>query len=159
MSKPIVVTGAVRIAERLKSAGVSMKSGIETGLRQGAELTKSHMQDKYLSGNPLRVRTNKLRGGWTAPIVKTSTPSETVVAFGTNTVYAAVHEFGFNGIVQVKSHPRTSRSGKIHQVLAHPRHMRVTAKHYVRRSIEDTKTKVANLVRLRVKQALGSTTE
>lgn len=60
--------------------------------------------------------------------------------------YAAVHEFGFNGRVVVKSHTRT-RDGKSFNVQPHERMMNIKARSYLRPAVTKNTTQILNLIR------------
>ncbi len=64
------------------------------------------------------------------------------VGAGSNVNYAAVHEFGFAGVVQVRAHTRSKVFGRDAKngpftVPAHSRRVNIPGKHYTRKSIED----------------------
>jgi hypothetical protein len=74
------------------------------------QLTIGHIQRDYLSQRgplTLGVITNRLRGSIRASLAY---PDGSTVrsGIGSNVVYAAAHEFGFDGTVNVKAHQRRS---------------------------------------------------
>jgi phage gpG-like protein len=79
-------------------------------LRQIGEAAKGHMQTRYLSGSPLKVRTDKLRSGWHVRGFRVG--NDYAVQVGTNTAYARVHNDGFKGVQQVKAHTRSAPTGR-----------------------------------------------
>jgi len=60
--------------------------------------------------------------------------------------YAAIHEFGFKGLVQVREHLRRNS-----RVRAHGRNMNVPARPYLRPAVEKHKDLIINIIRQAVK--------
>ncbi len=52
------------------------------------------------------------------------------ITVGSNLEYAAIHHFGFNGTVNIKSHERRSKRGKKYSVRSHNRSMNVRERPY-----------------------------
>ena len=81
------------------------------GLKRGLQFAISIAQREYLSGpRPVKldVRTGQLRNRMSAQV--TETPGRGVIGrFGNNVKYAAFHEFGFHGIMNVKGHSRVTK--------------------------------------------------
>lgn len=142
---------------------VAVTRAIESGLDYENQLTIGHAQRLKLSKRgptTLGVVTNRLRSSLHAtPAVTTAgTVSSTI---SSDVVYAAVHEFGFVGTVQVRAHARRintyaggsktvatlRKDGRIVRrpanvvasssvtVRAHPRRMNVPARSFLRSSL------------------------
>lgn len=94
----------MQAANGLDSFSRRLPAAIDKGLLRAAELTRAHMKTNYLSGSPLRVQTGRLRSGWS--VTRVTTSQGRGVALATQVKYAAVHNFGFSGPVQVKEHTR-----------------------------------------------------
>jgi len=66
--------------------------------------------------------------------------------------YAAVHEFGFHGIVPIPSHKRTSSKGKVYNVRAHNRKMSIdevisgNREGYIRPSLVQRRKQIINIL-------------
>ncbi len=111
------------------------------------DLTVSYAQENKLSGprpEVLGVISNRLRNAvhaTKAQVDGTNIDS----AIGDNVEYAAVHEFGFDGDVQVQAHTRRrviARVGKRNKiqkisVKAFTRHMRMPERSFIRSSISE----------------------
>lgn len=77
------------------------------------ELTTGHIQRRRMTGKgpfsvdqgKLGVRTNRLRSS-VRPAKATLSGQVILSGIGSNVKYAGVHEFGFSGVVQVKTHKR-----------------------------------------------------
>jgi phage gpG-like protein len=114
------------------------------------ELTIGYAQQNRLSGprpGTLGVRTGRLRGSIRRTNATISGDAITG-AIGTNVAYAAVHEYGFDGQVQVRSFTRKVRSRDVRVkrkitakgigfVRGFTRHMRMPARPYIMPSIEE----------------------
>ncbi len=132
------------------------------GLEAGLLLAVGRAQTNYLSGprpGKLNVITTRLRGSITEEV---TTAAQTVTGvIGTNVPYAAYHEFGFHGTVQVKGFNRVThlvngknqmlaKGGKknaaklktgfvgVSPVHAHPRRINYAGKPFLRPALNDT---------------------
>lgn len=127
------------------------------------QLTVSTVQQKRLSfpkSGPstlegLRVQSNTLRKSVArVPATLTSDGISSAVKVGTNVRYAAVHEFGFTGTVQIKAHVRkkdikksfttfgfkktTKKVGEQEtHVKSHSRHVNFPARRMFQRTLEE----------------------
>jgi hypothetical protein len=79
--------------------------------------------------------------------------SKISVEYGSFAVnYAAVHEFGFHGVVGIPAHSRT-RGGNTHNVRAHKRRMNINAvrsdgrKGYIRPSLVQRRKQILNILK------------
>jgi hypothetical protein len=126
----VEIKGLNQAKRQLEVTATELSPGLERTLGQIAEAARGHMQANYLSGSPLRVRTGKLRSNWQVRRFRRENQIEARVA--TNTVYARVHNDGFNGVQQVRAHSRRGRP-----VRSHSRFMRIKAKRYVEGTLRD----------------------
>lgn len=122
-------------------------------------LTVGHIQRARLTGKgpfpaelgKLGVVTGRLRGSANATAAKIS-GNQVASSIGTNVRYAAIHEFGFTGVVKVKPHRRKVAGRDVFRgtdageeqvasgvgfVGAHARNLRIPARAPFRRGIED----------------------
>jgi phage gpG-like protein len=109
-----------------------------------------------LSGNPLAVRTGALRRSinMRPQGIGTDTPLATV---GTNMVYAAAHEFGFSGTVNVRAHMRTvkkawgrSISPRAVQIGPMSRNMRLPARSFLRSALRELEPVIESTMRAEI---------
>lgn len=174
------MSNLVRIQVEADTAALLRRAAPETMLRvvkramdRAVQATHGHITKERLTGQGpfpvaqrrLGVVTNRLRGSlrWTRAVISGDTVT---AAIGSNVKYAAAHEFGFNGSVQVKAHQRRSaridgqratlamaaaadrknRRGRKNQlavsrststVKAHARKMRIPERRPVRTGIEE----------------------
>lgn len=84
-----------------------MPDASRIALRTGAELLKSGMQEQFLTGQYLNVRSDRLRSGWQVLDVP-DREGWTAVTVSTKVPYAARHEFGFEGHENVREHTRAN---------------------------------------------------
>ncbi|MEN9885530.1 MAG: hypothetical protein RL758_108 [Pseudomonadota bacterium] len=140
------------------------------------ELTARIKRNK-LSGNPLKVQTGRLRRSINYRMTDTETGVEARV--GTNVEYARIHEFGFNGTVNVKESIRNKKltvkvrgqatydkNGKMrlgrlrkmeligdaYTVRAHTRRVNMPARSFLRSSMNEMRSEIKS----RVAQAVGN---
>ncbi len=94
---------------QLRIISKGFEIGVQKTIRLAAERARGHMQNRYLSGNPLKVQTGKLRSNWQ---VRSFLRGDTFTAsVSTNTVYAAAQNYGVKGVQNVKAHTRRARAG------------------------------------------------
>jgi phage gpG-like protein len=143
---------ALDLLRSLPSASARAGEAMAHALDLQNELTIGYAQKNKLSGprpGVLGVRTNRLRGSLRR---NDATVSGGMIegSIGTNVEYAAVHEFGFDGDVQVKSFVRNQRSrdlvkGKKQKLVASglafvkafTRHMHMPERSFIRSSISE----------------------
>ena len=95
------------IISALKNAPAAVMDAAGRALDWGLQGAVGIAMKEYLSGpRPARlgVRSGRLRGSLTRKV--TVTAEKVTGILGSNVPYAAFHEFGFNGQVQVKAHAR-----------------------------------------------------
>lgn len=114
MDAKIQFTGPTQqTLQRLGQAPQGLRAVLLRTMDEQNQITVGHIQLAYLSFprdfigpvNGLRVRTNRLRGSlWAAKARAAGV--QLVSSIGTNVNYAGVHEYGFNGPVQVRAFTR-----------------------------------------------------
>ena len=106
---PITIKGSASLViKKLTALPASIDRALGTGLARGLEYAASVAQLQFLSGpRPavLNARTGRLRGS-IAYEVDATNPARIVGRIGSNLSYAAFHEFGFHGIINVRAHSR-----------------------------------------------------
>lgn len=161
---------ALELLRTLPQAGERAGRAIAQTLDLQNELTIGYAQKNKLSGprpSVLGVITNRLRSSLRR---NDATVSDGMVegAIGTNVEYAAVHEYGFDGEVTVKSFVRKQRSrdlvkGKkqklvssgVAYVKSFTRHMRMPERSFIRSSISERLDDYNNALSAAVLDALG----
>lgn len=111
-------------------------------------LSRKVKEDK-LTGQVLKTRTGTLRRSIHDEIRGRGLNMVGVV--GTNVVYAAPHEYGFDGVVTVREHLRQAKSGLAHTVRQHKRTMHLPVRSFLR----STLTENAALIRTELLEAAG----
>lgn len=97
-----------------------------------------------LTGQVLHVRTGTLRRSINRKVEQSE--GSTTATIGTNVVYAGVHEFGFEGIVDVRAHARKTANGTA-DVRAHTRQMRVKESSYLRSTLREFQPRIVRELR------------
>jgi phage gpG-like protein len=108
-------------------------------------------QDK-LTGQVLHVRTGTLRRSINQLIEETATGVFGKV--GTNVKYAHPHEFGFDGVVNVRGHVRHTKSGGTQNVRAHARHMHLPERSFLRSTLRDMQVEIQSSLRATILKAV-----
>jgi len=147
---------------RLRGAPERLTSAMQTTVQRLSIRVQAAVKNK-LSGGVLHVRTGTLRRSINREV--NSTPTRVVATVGTNVKYAAVHEFGFNGDVTVRSHVRkvASRSigaGKkqtvqgIGFVREHTRHMVIPERSYLRSTVREFQPQIKSELKAAALEAI-----
>lgn len=101
-------SNAQDILRQVRTAPPRMLQAVARAIDRENQHTIGHIQRAYLTGprpQKLGVVTNRLRGSiHAAPAVVNGSRIDSSI--GTNVAYAGVHEFGFDGEVQVREHQR-----------------------------------------------------
>ena len=114
----IIKTGGIgTVVEEIQALNARLLPKAANGLSRGLQQAVSIAQTKYLSG-PRPQRLDKVTGRLLNSITHRVVATETGVLgmIGTNIPYAAYHELGFKGTVNVKAHTRTV--AELHEGLA-----------------------------------------
>jgi hypothetical protein len=117
---------ALELIDKFKGAPQQISQAIKRGMDRSLEVVTGRIQDKRLSGvGPFPVEEHRLgqvtqqlwRSTRATPSTVESSGVQTVVTgkIGASVIYAEVHEFGFQGVVSVKTFIRKGRSVKAHQ--------------------------------------------
>lgn len=97
------ITGGEHLGKKFRDSIPNVQSGVQKEVMRLALKMTGKVMGK-LSGEVLRVRTGRLRRSihpeWDFK------PGYSGATVGTNVEYAAIHEYGFSGSVQVKSFQR-----------------------------------------------------
>lgn len=105
-------SNAAQLAAQQRAFPAAMLQAIARALDYENELTVGHIAaDKLSQRGPttLGVRTNRLRSS-VRPQKAIISGGAVLSAIGSNVVYAAAHEYGFTGTVQVPQHTRRRSS-------------------------------------------------
>lgn len=158
---------STRFLARLDQAPVQMQKQLLRVIDRENLYTVGKIQSERLSRrgpDTLGVVTNRLRSSLRAARAVLGAAGEILSSIGSNVLYAAVHEFGFDGEVTVRAHtrrifeklgagstiaifdPRTGRISRrkrkvrqpgVVQVREHERHMVMPARAYIRRTLQE----------------------
>jgi phage gpG-like protein len=138
----IRILGSETTQLALKSFGLGVKERLREAITRSAiELTR-YVKERKLSGQVLKNRTGTLRRKINYAIRETV--SEISAAVGVKLSYAAVHEYGFDGVVSVKEHLRTIKQAWGRPIAptevavhAHSRHMHLPERSFLRSSLRE----------------------
>lgn len=115
----------------------------ETAVRIGL-LLKANMQ--LANRSVLRIRSGRLIGSLQYRIKQTPKGAVEIEAGSFGVPYAAIHEFGYEGVMNIRSHTRRGRP-----VRAHARMVNIPARPYVGPAFERSKVRIIDLLRASIK--------
>lgn len=151
-----MITGQVEGESKLRDFFSKVPRMVRAALRKEMDrigiLLAARMKEK-LSGNVLKVRTGRLRRSITSQ--GREGPAGYEVNVGTNVVYAAAHEYGYQGSVMVPSHLRLVRKAwgrpvrnpTRHMVRAHAMRMRLPERSFARSALKEMEGKISDDLR------------
>lgn len=108
MADAIVLHGVPQASGHFRAMSIASVPAAQKAALQAAFHLQGYMQREMLSGQRLNVISDELRGGFRVREAHRELDSVGAIS-GTNVRYAPTHEFGFDGTVTVKSHPREIR--------------------------------------------------
>lgn len=161
------------VAERLARLSSRMLTRIEDTVTREALNLVAYIKKNKLSDQVLHVRTGRLRRSITARFEGKGTGTFTAIV-GTNVRYARIHEYGFEGTVNVKEHKvkefqrlQTVAFGKLmkepktvnvksHIVKAHTMNLKMPARPYMRPSLEENAPRITTNIRKALTEGISS---
>lgn len=136
------VTGDKEVIARLQGMPERIRREVLRSTKILAIALTRHIKEKKLTGQVLKNRTGTLRRSINYRIDEGTEKISGIV--GTNKEYAAVHEYGFQGTVQVKQHMRMQRqawgrpiSPREVLVRAHTAKMNLPERSFLRSSLRE----------------------
>jgi phage gpG-like protein len=159
----IEVIGREELKARFSGAGANVRDALRRAIQASVIDMEAQVKEK-LSGPVLRNRTGRLRNSVTSRVDIGLAGNQIVGTVGANTPYAAVHEYGFQGVVSVREHLRmiTQAFGKplkggpreitIH---AHPMKMDMPERSYLRSTLRENGQRIHDRLQDAVNQAVA----
>lgn len=156
------IKGADRVVAGLAAKAVTLPKAVQQSVQRGALDLVAHVKQNKLSGQVLQVRTGTLRRSINAKFENGGDVFKALV--GTNLKYARIHEYGFQGAVQVKAHQRMMKTAwgkpvkvphKI-DVRAHAMNMKMKARPFMQPALDDKREGILGGVRAALIEALKS---
>ncbi len=153
------VSGDSEVLLYLKSRGLVLRDELRTAVqRQGFRLLR--IAKEKVSGPVLKNRTGTLRRKINFEFRET--PDAIAGSIGIKLSYAPVHEYGFDGIVSVKSHLRTITQAFGRPLAApvsvsvgeHSRHMRMPERSFLRSTLRENAPSVREALQLAVNRSV-----
>jgi phage gpG-like protein len=161
MTIQITQTGASEVRTRLSE----MAGNIRTQLRTAIDASCRDMEDQVrakLDGPVLAHRTGRLLDSANTKFLE-DTETRIVGSVGVNTPYAAIHEYGFQGVVNVREHLRTITQAfgkpiapREIAVRAHPMSMNLPERSYLRSTLAANAPAIADRLRAAVDEAVAT---
>jgi phage gpG-like protein len=153
----IEIIGDDRLVARLEAMPGRLHAGVARAVTRLGLALQRRVQAEKLSGQVLKVRTGSLRSSINTRIENTATAISAVV--GTNIAYGRVHEYGFDGTVQVRAHLRqiTEAFGRpiaptTVGMRAHSRHIRLPERSFLRSALAE----MAPRIEAELREAVGA---
>lgn len=107
-----------------------------------------------LSGQVLHVRTGTLRRSINRKVM--TRDNSVMGEVGTNVVYGAIHEYGFDGSVDVRAHTRQLAGGGSANVRAYVMRMRMPERSYLRSTLAEEADRIRETLRQAALRSLSN---
>lgn len=149
------VVGSERINQKFDNMPGNVTMSIAKRIQIILFTLEGNVKSKKLTGQALHVRTNRLRSSIHASDVAI-TADKVSGTVGTNVIYAAAHEYGFNGSVNVKAHLRNIKQAFGHKlkspvtvkVNAFTRQMRIPESSFLRSQLQEDQSFINQQIEL-----------
>ena len=148
------VYGGEQIQAKLSHRPVDVRAALAKGITRAILEIERHVKQDKLSGQVLKVKTGTLRAKVNARIPVTETASGVEGIVGTKVSYAAVHEYGFAGTVNVREHLRKSKLGKAYTVGAHSRNVNLPERSFLRSALNDLRANSRDEIETAINRAI-----
>lgn len=137
------VIGDNALVANLRQSSLAAEKGVRDSIARLVLRLQRKVQTEKLTGQVLRVRTGTLRRSIEQIVV--AEPDAVVGIVSTNVRYGRLHEYGYEGPVNVKGHlrtvvkawGRTLKAPKKAQVSAHTRQVKFPARSFLRTSLRE----------------------
>lgn len=155
----IKLVGDRELVGRLTSLPSAIRRELTIEMQKQGLALQRHVQLDKLSGQVLHVVSGVLRSSINLKIDQHE--NSIVASVGTNVRYAAVHEYGFDGNVNVRAFDRTVNvvfgravGSTVQHVRAHVRHMRIPERSYLRSALADMQAQISEAMAAAVRRAI-----
>jgi len=142
-------------AEALLARLAGSQGRLQDNMRRAVDRLSIEIQGlvkQKLSGDVLSVRTGTLRRSINRQVEEQA--SSVIATVGTNVRYAAAHEYGFSGTVQVKAYTRRTPSGGTANVGAFQRQMNLPKRSFLVSTLNEQANKIRTELRAAALEAV-----
>lgn len=140
------IVGGEELVSRLTAMPERLRGQLKTTIQRLTLNLLRDVKSGKLTGQVLNVRSGRLRRSINQRVEENGTSIFGVV--GTNVEYARAHEYGFKGVVSVKSHMRKTKRGGSAYVSAHNRRMNLPERSFLRSALADSKVTIREQIQL-----------
>ena len=148
------VHGGTEVVQRFDAMPARLRAELRAGISELSIKLTNRVKNK-LDGQVLKVRSDRLRASITQAVMD---KGDAVTGITSTAVsYARAHEYGFNGVVSVRSHMRTIKQAfgrsinpVTFQVSAHTMHIKLPERSFLRSSLREMEASGAIRDRLAV---------
>jgi phage gpG-like protein len=152
------IFGVERLLVRFHALHPRIHGELSRTVQRLAIKLTAHVKQNKLTGQVLKVRTGTLRRSINYQVAVT--PISTMASVGTNLSYAAIHEYGFRGVVNVRAHLRLAKTvfGRelatpaVQHVGAHSRRVNIPARSFLRSALKDLKPEIVAQLEVAARQ-------
>lgn len=156
------IIGAVQTIAALGAFRDRARENVKKAIKELTFRLVAHVKEDKLSDQVLRVRTGRLRRSITKQFSEQGDSFTGIV--GTNVSYAAVHEYGFKGTVNIRGYMRTAKTVFGRQlkapitfpVRAHARSVNLPERSFLRSALADMKPEIDARISAAVREAANA---
>jgi len=98
----------------------------KSGMKKAMDVVAGKAGERFGKGKNLKRRSGRYAQSIFGDVRES--PAGITGYIQTNVVYAAIHETGFDGVMNIRAHTRKTRRGLVYSVKAHIRHVKMPAR-------------------------------
>jgi hypothetical protein len=146
------VQGDDAVVKMLGAQVPALTKAVRNSIVRGSIALVRYVKEHKLSGQVLHVRSGTLRRKVNYRIIDSA--SSITGQVGVKLKYAAPHEYGFDGVVNVRAHLRTAKmafgrpiAAVTFSVRAHSMHMKLPERSFLRSSLREMTPAIQSMIR------------
>ena len=146
------IIGGEELVVKLQTIGGAVHAKLLSVITRKAIKLQAYTVAQKLSGQSLKVRTGRLRRSINSRV--NDSAKSIIGIVGTNVEYAARHEYGFHGTVNVREHSRTTKSGGTCSVRAYSYGLNYNGHPFLRPALSELQDSIISDINKAVNEAM-----
>ncbi|MGN6383653.1 MAG: hypothetical protein ACTHMK_13705 [Dyella sp.] len=153
------VVGQDSVVRVMTAVAEGMRARLVTVQQRNGFDIQQYVQTQKLSGQVLNRRTGRLRNSINSLVQEG--PGSVSAQVGTGVSYAKIHEYGFQGTVQVPAHTRMQTmafghpmQARLVNVRAHPMRVNLPERSFLRSSLREKAPEAIERIRVAVRELI-----
>lgn len=144
----IDLQGDLELQANMKKLGADLPGVLLTSMQRILLMLQGYAKANKLSGQVLKVRTGRLRSSITGQETAEIIPGAVIGKFGSNVVYARIHEYG--GVINRIG----KRQGLNEITVLHNYQIKIPARPYLNPTVQENQSRIMQIIRESVTEAV-----